>query len=185
MEQQIKRLETRELKELCKELSTIKASHATLTTLYLKPGTQLNVWHSKLKKEKTEALNIKSKETRNKVSDSLRLLTAEIKKINKIPKNGICIFAGNEKVYMFEPPLPILSDLYLGGNCFQLDALEIMCKEEQSGNKVGFVIVSGKEAVFALVQGGRLLNTQKLSVELPNKHRRGGQSAGRFFRECL
>lgn len=52
----------------------------------------------------------------------------------------------------------------------------------EDDEKFGFIIVDGAGALFATLQGNVRTIQQKISVELPKKHGRGGQSANRFAR---
>ena len=49
-------------------------------------------------------------------------------------------------------------------------------------DKFGFVIVDGNGALYATLQGNNREILQKITVELPKKHRKGGQSSVRFAR---
>jgi peptide chain release factor subunit 1 len=51
-----------------------------------------------------------------------------------------------------------------------------------SENKYGFIVVDGSGALYATVQGNTTNVLYRLSVQLPRKHGRGGQSALRFAR---
>lgn len=46
----------------------------------------------------------------------------------------------------------------------------------------GFIVVDGNGALFATLKGNVRTVIQKITVELPKKHGRGGQSANRFAR---
>ena len=52
----------------------------------------------------------------------------------------------------------------------------------EDDEKFGFIIVDGGGALFATLQGNVRNIIQKITVELPKKHGRGGQSANRFAR---
>lgn len=52
----------------------------------------------------------------------------------------------------------------------------------EDDEKFGFIIVDGNGAMFATLQGNVRHIVQKITVELPKKHGRGGQSANRFAR---
>ena len=52
----------------------------------------------------------------------------------------------------------------------------------EDDEKFGFIIVDGGGALFATLQGNVRNILQKITVELPKKHGRGGQSANRFAR---
>lgn len=105
------------------------------------------------------------------------------------PKNGLVIFCGvilmddgktEKKInYDFEPFRPINQQLYNCGNKFDTSPLASLMADDQ---KFGFVIVDGNGALFATLQGNNRIILQKISVELPKKHRKGGQSSVRFAR---
>lgn len=52
----------------------------------------------------------------------------------------------------------------------------------EDDEKFGFIVVDGGGALFATLQGNTRTILQKITVELPKKHGRGGQSANRFAR---
>ena len=47
---------------------------------------------------------------------------------------------------------------------------------------VGFIIVDGNGALFAIVRGSSREVLKSISVDLPKKHNKGGYSAPRFAR---
>jgi len=49
-------------------------------------------------------------------------------------------------------------------------------------NTFGYIIIDGKETVYATVSGSQKKILAKITVELPKKHNKGGQSALRFAR---
>jgi peptide chain release factor subunit 1 len=49
-------------------------------------------------------------------------------------------------------------------------------------DRFGFIIVDGSGALFGELQGSARTILQKISVMLPKKHGRGGQSQNRFAR---
>jgi peptide chain release factor subunit 1 len=52
----------------------------------------------------------------------------------------------------------------------------------ESDDKFGFIIMDGNGSLFATLNGNHREILHKMSVELPKKHGRGGQSALRFAR---
>ena len=52
----------------------------------------------------------------------------------------------------------------------------------EDDEKFGFIIIDGNGILFATLQGSNKTVLQRMSVELPKKHGRGGQSAMRFAR---
>lgn len=78
-----------------------------------------------------------------------------------------------------EPFRPAQSFLYKCENRFHSGCLSYLLEDDE---KFGFVIVDGGGALFATLQGNVRTILQKITVELPKKHGRGGQSANRFAR---
>jgi len=78
-----------------------------------------------------------------------------------------------------EPFRPVQSYSYRCENKFVTDGLNFLLEDDE---KFGFIIVDGGGALFATLQGNCRTILQKISVELPKKHGRGGQSANRFAR---
>lgn len=68
---------------------------------------------------------------------------------------------------------------YYCQNSFVSSCLHYLLEDDE---KFGFIIVDGAGALFATLQGNVRTIQQKISVELPKKHGRGGQSANRFAR---
>lgn len=79
----------------------------------------------------------------------------------------------------FEPFRPINQSLYFCGGKFQTDPLRCLLADDQ---KFGFIVVDGNGALYATLQGNSREILQKITVELPKKHRKGGQSSVRFAR---
>jgi peptide chain release factor subunit 1 len=79
----------------------------------------------------------------------------------------------------FEPFRPINTSLYLCDNKFHVEALSELLEDDQ---KFGFIVMDGNGCLFGTVFGNTREVIHKLSVELPKKHGRGGQSALRFAR---
>eukprot|EP01115_Flamella_aegyptia_P005650 TRINITY_DN2366_c0_g1_i1.p1 TRINITY_DN2366_c0_g1~~TRINITY_DN2366_c0_g1_i1.p1 ORF type:complete len:246 (-),score=63.33 TRINITY_DN2366_c0_g1_i1:436-1173(-) len=52
----------------------------------------------------------------------------------------------------------------------------------ETNDKYGFIIIDGNGVLFATVQGNSTNVLFRMSVSLPKKHRRGGQSSVRFAR---
>ena len=81
--------------------------------------------------------------------------------------------------YDFEPFKPINHFLYRCDNKFHLESLDYLFSEEKS---YGFIIMDGHGCLFAKITGQNKEILTEISVDLPNKHRRGGQSSVRFAR---
>jgi peptide chain release factor subunit 1 len=79
----------------------------------------------------------------------------------------------------FEPFKPVQNFMYSCENKFQTKCLNYLLEDDE---KFGFIIVDGGGAVFATLQGNVKTIQQKMTVELPKKHNKGGQSSNRFAR---
>jgi len=106
-----------------------------------------------------------------------------------VPENGLVLYSGtvtsedgrNEKKYTidFEPYRPINQFVYLCDNKFHTEPLKSLLEDD---DRFGFIIVDGNGTLFGAVQGNNREILQKIYVDLPKKHGRGGQSALRFSR---
>jgi len=79
----------------------------------------------------------------------------------------------------FEPFKPINTSLYLCDNKFHTEALNELL---ESDDKFGFIVMDGNGALFGTLCGNSREVLHRLTVDLPKKHGRGGQSALRFAR---
>jgi peptide chain release factor subunit 1 len=157
-------------------------------SLYIPPKENMNLVTSRLTQEHAQAQNIKSRQTKQSVITAISSTSAKLKLYKDTPKNGLVIFCGviltedgkEKKInYDFEPFRPINQSLYNCGNKFDTSPLACLMADDQ---KFGFVIVDGNGALFATLQGNNREILQKITVELPKKHRKGGQSSVRFAR---
>jgi peptide chain release factor subunit 1 len=64
-------------------------------------------------------------------------------------------------------------------NTFYTEPLESLLEDDE---KFGFIIVDGNGVLYATLQGNTKEVLQRITVMLPKKHGRGGQSANRFAR---
>jgi len=69
--------------------------------------------------------------------------------------------------------------IYLCDKKFHIDPLKEQLVQEDS---YGFLVIDGNETLIATVQGNQQQVLFRYRVDLPKKHTKGGQSAGRFFR---
>lgn len=81
--------------------------------------------------------------------------------------------------YDFEPFKPINQSVYFCDNSFHTQPLQVLLEDDE---KFGFVVVDGNGALYGTLQGNTRDILQKITVQLPKKHGRGGQSSVRFAR---
>lgn len=105
------------------------------------------------------------------------------------PANGLVLFCGvilmedgktEKKITIdLEPFRPINVFTYRCQNSFETEPL--MCLLEDD-DKFGFIVIDGNGVLYATLQGNNKEILQRMPVQLPKKHGRGGQSAARFAR---
>lgn len=159
-----------------------------MISLVVPPRGQVSLIAKMLADEMGTASNIKSRVNRQSVLGAITSAQQRLKLYNRVPNNGLIIYCGTvltdegkeKKVNMdFEPFKPINTSLYLCDNKFHTEALSELL---QADNKYGFVVMDGHGCLFGTLAGNHREILHKVSVDLPKKHGRGGQSALRFAR---
>lgn len=159
-----------------------------MISLIIPPDKQLSQVQRMLTEEYGTASNIKSRVNRLSVLDAITSTQQRLKLYNKIPPNGLVVYCGTiltddnktkKKTIDFEPFKPINTSLYLCDNKFHTEPLNELL---ESNDKFGFVIMDGSGCLFGTLCGNVKDTLQTITVELPKKHRRGGQSSVRFAR---
>lgn len=177
-----------ELEEELEELEAIRGRHTELVTVMIPTGFNIHAVVKQLEAEKSTASNIKSKQTRSAVIDSLDRIIRELKSHKKTPENGLALFAGNisEKpgvldigLWAIEPKKPLKIRMYRCDQTFVTEPLREMLQTEEV---YGLLAIDRQEATIGLLEGKRIKVLRKLSSGVPGKVRAGGQSAQRFHR---
>jgi peptide chain release factor subunit 1 len=160
-----------------------------MVTLVIPPKESIGQTMTMLNNEHAQASNIKSKQTMTSVQSAITSTREKLKLYKSTPPNGLIIFCGQvllddgkteKKVtYDITPFRPAQAFGYYCQGTFETKILNYLLEDDE---KFGFIIVDGNGALFATLQGNVRTILQKLSVELPKKHGRGGQSANRFAR---
>ncbi len=158
-----------------------KGRHTELVTVYIPAGYSLSNVVRQIEQEKSTASNIKSKNTRKAVLDSLEKIERQLKLIGRTPENGMAIFAGNisptegvEQIEMWtiEPPVPLKTRLYRCDQDFVLEPLKEML---EIGDLYGLLVIDRKDAAIGLLEGKQIKVLKKLTSGVPSKVRAGGQ----------
>lgn len=176
------------LKKLVKELSSYRARHTELISVYIPAGYNIDLIINQLHSEAGTARNIKSATTRKNVISALEKMIGQLRVYKKTPENGLAIFSGNiseqagqmdVEVWAIEPPEPLRVKLYKCDQTFFLEPLK-----EQMAVKVayGLLVMDSREADIALLKGKTIVPIKSLKSAIPGKFRAGGQSAARFAR---
>jgi peptide chain release factor subunit 1 len=157
--------------------------------LVIPPKEQIGQTMGFLNNEYAQAANIKSKQTRDSVQSAITSTREKLKLYKNTPTNGLILFCGiilmddnktEKKITLdIEPFRPCQAFMYKFENKFHSECLNYLLEDDE---RFGFIIVDGGGALFATLQGNVRNIIQKITVELPKKHGRGGQSANRFAR---
>jgi len=123
----------------------------------------------------------------------LNSVISELANLKKIPDKGLAIFSGlsnddgdeniklSKTIISFEPKNQITKYLYYCDNKFHVDSLLESINSQEITN--AFIIVSGEgTSMFNVTSNGIKTLIKKIKdPNLPNKHRKGGQSQKRFL----
>ncbi|ELP90165.1 eukaryotic peptide chain release factor subunit, putative [Entamoeba invadens IP1] len=183
-DEQIKVFQT---KRLVKNLEAARGDGTSMITVIMKPEEQISKMMQKLVEEYGTATNIKSRVNRQSVLTAITSTQNRLKLHHIVPPNGLVIYCGSvytekgEKLVCIdlEPPKPINTSTYLCDNRFHTEAITDLM---QNDDKYGFIVMDGNGTLFGTLQGNTRSVLQKITVELPKKHGRGGQSSVRFAR---
>jgi len=177
-----------ELEELVAKLEKIRGRHTELVTVLIPAGFNKDAVVRQLEAERSTAENIKSKQTRSAVTDSLDVIIRELKKIRQTPPNGLAAFAGNvsEKEgnadiqsWLYEPPKPLNVRTYRCDQIFILDPLKEMLEVQDI---YALLVMDRREATIGSLEGKKINVLRTMTSGVPGKIRAGGQSAARFER---
>uniref|UniRef100_A0A0D9VA36 eRF1/Pelota-like N-terminal domain-containing protein n=1 Tax=Leersia perrieri TaxID=77586 RepID=A0A0D9VA36_9ORYZ len=149
-----KNIEIWNVKKLIKALDVARGNGTSIISLIIPPRDQVSRVAKMLGHEYASASNIKSRVNRQYV---LAAITSAQQKLKQ----------------------PINASLYLCDNKFHTDVLNELL---ESDDKFGFIVMDGHGTLFGTLSGNSRKVLHKFSVDLPNKHGRGGQSAPRFTR---
>lgn len=176
------------VKRLIKALDNAKGNGTSMISLIMPPKSQISQTQAMLANEYGTASNIKSRVNRQSVLAAITSAQQRLKLYTKVPPNGLVVYTGTvltedgkeKKMNIdFEPFKPINTSLYLCDNKFHTEALAELLEAD---NRYGFIIMDGNGSLFGTLSGNTREVLHKVSVDLPKKHGRGGQSALRFAR---
>jgi len=177
------------IKKLINSLDKAKGNGTSMISLIIPPKGKISDVSRKLAEEAGTASNIKSRVNRLSVLGAITSISERLKRYgNNIPANGLVLYCGTirsedgkEKKLCIdiEPFKPINTSLYLCDNKFHVEPLRELL---ESDSRFGFIVMDGSGALFATLSGNTRNILYQLTVDLPKKHGRGGQSALRFAR---
>lgn len=178
-----------ELNRLIEELKSKEGSGTQLVSIYIPPDRRLSDVVEHVREERSEASNIKSKETRKNVQNALSSIDSRLKQYSETPEKGMVIFAGSikqggqksdmETLVLDNPPEPIESYIYHCDSSFLTEPLEGMLEED---SLYGLIVLDRREANLGWLKGKRIQHVSRTTSLVPGKQRQGGQSQKRFER---
>eukprot|EP00026_Physarum_polycephalum_P005110 Phypoly_transcript_05138.p1 GENE.Phypoly_transcript_05138~~Phypoly_transcript_05138.p1 ORF type:complete len:461 (+),score=81.94 Phypoly_transcript_05138:31-1383(+) len=183
-----KNIEQWKIKKLIRSLEAARGNGTSMISLIVPPKDQISRLAKMLADEFGTASNIKSRVNRLSVLGAITSTQQRLKLYNKVPTNGLVIYCGTivtaegkeKKVNIdFEPFKPINTSLYLCDNKFHTEPLNELLESDE---KFGFIVIDGNGSLFGTLSGNTRTVLHKVTVDLPKKHGRGGQSALRFAR---
>lgn len=183
-----KAIEQWKIKKLIQNLDSAKGNGTSMISLIMPPSEDISRVNRMLTTEYGTASNIKDRVNRQSVLSGITSTQQKLRQYNKAPPNGLVIFCGTiitednkeKRVTLdIEPFKPINTFLYMCDNRFHTEALHALL---ESDRKFGFIVMDGSGALFGTLSGNIREVLHKVSVDLPKKHGRGGQSALRFAR---
>lgn len=184
----MKRQEQVKLRKFINELKGIRGRHTELVSIYIPSGYDLNKIINHVAQEQGTASNIKDKNTRKNVIDSLEKVVRHLRLFKRTPENGLAVFAGNVaaqegktdiKLWSMEPPEPLNMRLYRCDQTFVTDVLENMIETKVL---YGLIVMDNRDAAVGLLKGTSINLLKELTSGVPGKTRAGGQSSVRFAR---
>jgi peptide chain release factor subunit 1 len=176
-----------EFEETVKELEGYRGRHTELISVLIPAEYNINNVVRQIDTEKGTAENIKSKNTRKAVLDSLERIVRQLKLIgNNLPKNGLALYAGNVspvegqedvRIWAIEPPKPMKVKIYRCDQTFVVEPLREMLETDEV---YGLLLIERKEATIGILEGKSIKLLQTMTSGIPSKVRAGGQSAMRY-----
>merc|ERR1719436_367927 len=176
------------IRNLIKKLTACRGNGTSMISLLIPPKSQIAYWRRLLTEEYGTASNIKSRVNRLSVLSAITSTQQKLKQFKQVPKNGLCVYCGTiitdlgkeKKVtFAFEPFKPMSAKLYHCDNKFTVEPLRDLL---ESDSTYGYIIMDGNGCLFGTITGNVKNVLHSFTVELPKKHRRGGQSSVRFAR---
>lgn len=181
-------VENWKIKRLIKNLENLRGNGTGMISLLLSPRDAISKVQGMLSSESGTAESIKSRVNRQAVTSAITSAKERLKLYSRTPQNGLVLYCGtvigedkSEKKYCidFEPFRPLNTFKYIWDNKFYTNPLFELLENDDT---FGFVIVDGSGCLFGTLQGNSRRIIQFITVSLPKKHGRGGQSAPRFGR---
>ncbi|MEM1688341.1 MAG: peptide chain release factor aRF-1 [Candidatus Anstonellales archaeon] len=177
-----------EFQKIIKRIKQLKGTGTQLVSVYIPAEYPISEIANRLRSEISQAENIKSKQTRTKVIGALERILNALKGFKQTPPNGLVIFAGdvsedpsreNIITITLEPIKRLNQSIYRCDSTFYTEPLDSMLQQR---DKYGVVVLDGREATLALLDGSNFYILDEIESHAHAKVRKGGQSARRYER---
>jgi len=169
-----------EFKKKIKELKKYRGRHTELVTVIVPDGYDINKITTQVAQEKGTAVNIKSKKTRQNVSDALEKILQHLSLFKTTPEHGIAVFAGNvgnerDKWIMESiiPPEPLQARIYRCDQTFYLEPFKDMLAPKEV---YGLVVIERSGATIGMLKGKRIDVLKSIKSIVPGKTRAGDRA---------
>ncbi len=178
-----------------RDLDILKSKHGyhtELISLYIPSSRPLAAVIGYLRNEISESSNIKSKSTRQMVTDAITSLIARLKIISESKvesETGFILFDGfipvhgpgseKEEQYVIIPPEPVRSFIYHCAAEFHTSPLEEMLVDKST---IGIISIERNESAIGTLRGKHVQILDTMTSGIHGKHKAGGQSQHRFER---
>mmetsp|Transcript_70806 Transcript_70806/g.169518 ORF Transcript_70806/g.169518 Transcript_70806/m.169518 type:complete len:429 (+) Transcript_70806:86-1372(+) len=181
-------IEQFKVRRLIQTLDGAQGHGTLLVTLMLKPEHDINMTNKLLTQDFGTPASIKSGVASGSAFSAIGSVQQRLKLYSKTPENGLVIYCGKVQTLEgretklcidFEPFKPIDQNVFHFHDKFYTAPLKALLEDDDT---YGFVIVDGNGALLGTLRGNRREVLHKISVDLPKKHTRGGNSALRFAR---
>jgi len=162
------------------QLNDIEGEGTTLVSLLLPADYNISQAKQLLVSERSEAKNIKNKNTRKKVEAALKKTQNKLKELGEVPENGVAIYTKHDKSVTHIPEKQLNEKLYRCDNKFHTEPVE---KLERDDSRYG--IIQADRERYRVGMADKQGNTTRLREDvsgIPSKHSKGGQSAQRWER---
>lgn len=178
----------RQFQERIEQAASCDGAGTELVTVWVPPSKNLQTIQSRLQGEASEAENIKSKQTRERVQGALEKVTNALHKYRETPENGLVVCGGyvDGEYVLFEfndLPEAIQDSKYTCSDSFELDGLWEMAF---GGSEWwGLITVTRDSASVGRYANGEFEYVDVIDTfesQVMGKTKAGGQSAQRFAR---
>lgn len=174
-------MEEHEVQQALDEIESVSGGGTWHITLLIRPDSNINDMRNRIKQEVSEAQNIKSDDTRERVEQSLNKIDSVLSQYRETPESGLAVYASPQDVTVLEDlPEDVPENLYHCGKEFVTEPL----REQFAVSGVyGLIVIERGEASLGVLKNGRIVESYNKESGVMGKTQAGGQSQQRFERE--